>query len=255
MAGPDLNYLLKSILESGDDTKHFYFQRNLLYREWREELHDEIVRSQLTGSFSRERKVFMLGGAPANAKSSFSKSKYCNYPQTALRIDPDIIKTKLPEYDLMITQHMPEAAMIVHEESSDLAKRIRREAIKNEIDILLDGVADGSLELRRDVWKEFDDNGYYIRMDYVTLETEKSLEIAVIRGEETGRFVAPEFIKSMNKEIAILVPQLIENELFNEFYLWDTNIKDNPRLILEQKGRNLQIHEPNLYENFKNKRL
>jgi predicted ABC-type ATPase len=138
----------------------------------------------------------------------------------------------------MVDRKEKSAANAVHEESSIISKRLRSEAMEEGIDIILDGVADGTLEARKQVYEEFKEYGYYIRMDYVTLDTNESLKIAEIREEQTGRHVPPTFIKDMNKIIALLVPDIIKYQLFDEFYLWDTNIKDNPRLILSQKSRN-----------------
>ena len=50
-----------------------------------------------------------------------------------------------------------------------------------------------------------------------------------------------------------MIPELIELQLFDELYLWDTNIAAEPRLILRQKSGKLVIVDKMLYENFKRK--
>jgi predicted ABC-type ATPase len=153
----------------------------------------------------------------------------------------------------MLNRGEPLAAFLVHEESSQIAKTIKKVALENGYDLILDGIANDTFEKREADYKELKSYDYTVRIDYVTLDTELSLKIAKIRAEETGREVPQEFVKERNIAISLLIPQLIENELFEELYLWDTNEPGNPRLILSQINRILHIENQELYENFKKK--
>ena len=235
-------------------TWDFYFELYDDFEPERDDLHDSIIHSIFSEKkYSRNKQIFMLGGAPANGKSSFMESGIIKYPDTALKIDPDKIKELLPEYNYLVDQNNPEAAAIVHEESSYISKTLRKIAIEEGIDLILDGVANDSFEKRKDDLEALKINGHKIRIDYVTLETELSLKLAEIRFAETGRLVPETFIRETNRNFAKLIPQIIENQLFEELYLWDTNIKAQPRLILSQKNGKLQIESKALYDNFKKK--
>lgn len=216
--------------------------------------HQRIIHEILTQkAHSKDKTIFMLGGAPANGKSTFLKSKLVIYPDMALKIDPDEIKILLPEYQLMLSMNEPIAAELVHEESSHIAKQIRKIAIEEGYDLILDGVANDTFEKRNEDVKELKSNGHFLRIDYVTLDTSLSLQLSEKRFQYTGRKVPDEYVKDRNRRIALLIPQLVENNIFDELYLWDTNQENKPRLILSQKSGKLKIVNQLLYENFKNK--
>lgn len=246
--------VVKELLAENLSTVDFYFD---VYEELsaeREELHQEIIHTLLTGqSYSRGKRVYMLGGAPANGKSTFLKSDVMVYPKTALKIDPDEIKTMLPEYQYMIANREPLAAALVHEESSFLSKEVRRIAIAEGYDIILDGVANDVLKKRLEDLEELRINGHTVRIDYVTLDTALSLRLAELRFQITSRKVPETYILEKNRMIAELVPQLIENKSFDELFLWDTNIENHPRLVLSQVNGKLAVENWALYENIKKK--
>lgn len=136
----EIGAVVQELLEKDLDTMSYYFD---VYEddlaEHRDELHQQIIETVLhSKSHSKSKSVFMLGGAPANGKSSFLKSGKITYPPLALKIDPDEIKEMLPEYKWMTRNNEPLAAEKVHEESSFIGKEIRRIAIDDEYDILLD---------------------------------------------------------------------------------------------------------------------
>ena len=180
------------------------------------------------------------------------------HPKDALVIDPDKLKSKIPEYKAMIESGrkglIAKAANFVHEESSLLGKSIQAEAYRKGIGVVLDGVNGGSLEK---VSKKIDGiraaSGKKVRADYVTLDTDLSLKLAQARAGKTGRVVPENFIKESNRNIAELIPQLIDEKVFDELYLWDTNVNGTPRLILKMINGKLEVIEPELYQNFLNK--
>lgn len=162
--------------------------------------------------------VYMLGGAPANGKSTLVDSGILPHPKGILKIDPDAIKSMIPEYNRMLNSGdeflSKAAAKFTHEESSHISKVIQRKLNEGRIDYILDGVNDGSFE------------------------------------KLSGRDVPLDFVNDMNSEISKLVPEIIKNKAVDELYLWDTNINGNPRLILEQVDGKLKIHDQRLYDAF-----
>ncbi len=229
-----------------------------VYRSDRAALHREIVKDYIGDSHAESDFVYMLGGAPANGKSTLVDSGLLPHPKDALVIDPDKLKSKIPEYKSMINSSnkdlIEKAANFVHEESSMLGKSIQEEAYRKGIGVVLDGVNGGSLEK---VSKKIEGiraaSGKMVRADYVTLDTDLSLKLAKERAKKTGRVVPEYVIKESNRNIAELIPQLVEKKVFDELYLWDTNINGKPRLILRMINGKLEVIEPELYQNFLNK--
>jgi hypothetical protein len=80
MNEPDLNLVVEKLIKEELQTKEYYFGEETIYREWREQLHDEIISEILSGIYTDKHTVYMLGGAPANGKSTFLKSSQCAYP-------------------------------------------------------------------------------------------------------------------------------------------------------------------------------
>ena len=175
------------------------------------------------------------------------------YPSDALKIDPDEIKNMLPEYQYLTHAGHPAAAAIVHEESSYISKELRSIAIERGFDLILDGVANDTLTRRKEDAALLKVNGHWVRIDYVTLNTELSVRLAELRSKQTGRMVPETIVREYNRNIAILVPQLVDRQLFDELYLWDTNIEGSPRLILSQKSSKLVVVNSELFTNFKKK--
>lgn len=253
-----LNEINDKIKKSPNIITQDVFSRNGIYNESRSRLHDDIVKAYLGNAKVKSDYVYMLGGAPANGKSTLVDSGLLPHPKGALVIDPDKVKSMIPEYQKMITSGdktlIAAAANFVHEESSLLGKRIQREAFNRGVATIVDGVNDGSFEkVAEKVSKIREMSGKRIRADYVSLDTDLSLKLAQLRAEKTGRVVPESYIRSCNSEISKIIPKAVKNAVFDELYLWDTNINGTPRLILKMIDGELSIESRKLYESFLDK--
>ena len=234
------------------------FCRNGVYCDSRLKLHDSIVKTYLGETKVKSDYVYMLGGAPANGKSTLVNSGLLPHPKGALVVDPDKVKAMIPEYQKMISSGdkglVAAAANFVHEESSLIGKRIQKEAFARGMTTVIDGVNDGSFEkVSEKVSKIRETSGKRIRADYVSLDTDLSLRLARLRAQKTGRVVPESYIRSCNSEISKLIPKAINSGVFDELYLWDTNINGTPRLILKMVDGKLNIVSKELYNSFLNK--
>lgn len=253
-----LNEINDKIKKSPNIITQDVFSRNGIYNESRSRLHDDIVKAYLGNAKVKSDYVYMLGGAPANGKSTLVDSGLLPHPKGALVIDPDKVKSMIPEYQKMITSGdktlIAAAANFVHEESSLLGKRIQKEAFNRGVATIVDGVNDGSFEkVAEKVSKIREMSGKRIRADYVSLDTDLSLKLAQLRAEKTGRVVPESYIRSCNSEISKIIPKAVKNAVFDELYLWDTNINGTPRLILKMIDGELSIESRKLYESFLDK--
>jgi predicted ABC-type ATPase len=253
-----INAISRLVEANAEITTEEVFSREGVYRSDRAALHRNIVKDYIQGSHAESDFVYMLGGAPANGKSTLVESGLLPHPKEALVIDPDKLKAKIPEYKAMVESGrkglIAKAANFVHEESSILGKSIQTEAYRNDICVVLDGVNGGSIEkVEKKIQGIRAASGKKVRADYVALDTDLSLKLAQARAKKTGRVVPESFIQSSNRNIAELIPQIIKKNLFDELYLWDTNVNGTPRLILKMIGGKLEVIEPELYKNFLNK--
>jgi predicted ABC-type ATPase len=245
---------IDAIKKNKQDTFGFYRNPDGSFTPERVRLHNDIIKGFTKNPQKKaSNTIHMLGGAPANGKSTLQKSGFLPHSNRAIVLDPDEIKAKLPEYQKMLKDKDIQAASLAHEESSYLKKKIRQMAIDEDWEIVLDGLANETLEDRIKELKILRSKGDRVRIDYVTLDTEKSIEIEADRFKETGRKVPDEVVIRKNKAIAELVPQLIKEKVYDELYLWDTNVRDQPQLILKQIDGKLEIKRPDLYDRFKKK--
>lgn len=234
---------------------HPLLKPNNKYTSGRQALQERIIRNYTKGYTASSDTIYMLGGAPANGKSTLVDSGLLPHPKGAMVVDADKVKVMIPEYRNMLKSQDKEliraAANFVHEESSMIGKRIQQQAFDRNIATVIDGVNDGSYEKVSDkVFKMRKQTGKRVRADYVSLDTDLSVKLAQIRAEKTGREVPLKFIKDNNREISKLIPKLIDGKVFDELYLWDTNINGTPRLILSQINGVLKIEDMELYERF-----
>ena len=231
------------------------FLQNGKYIGERADLHDKILAEYFNKEKVSADKVYMLGGAGANGKSSVTESGKLPHPKGGLIIDPDKVKAMIPEYQFMVNSGdknlINAAANFVHEESSYLGKKIREKALTENWGTIIDGVNDGSAKkIHENAQKARELSGKKVRADYVSLDTDLSLKLAEIRAKKTGREVPKEVLLNANKAISKEFPDIIKNKSFDELYLWDTNENGNPRLILTQINGVTKMYNKDLYERF-----
>lgn len=247
---------VKQALGKGMDTEAMYSVKGV-YSEERKKLHDKIIK-EITGVEGSSNGVtYMLGGAPANGKSALVDSGFLPHPPKAILLDPDMVKSKLPEYRAMIESKskimVKKAAEFAHEESSYLVKKMQAILTAERKDFVLDGVNDGGFDKVKGKIEKLKEAGNRVRADYVSLDTNLSVKLAEARAKKTGRSVPMDFILDMNREVSVLVPKLLESKVIDELYLWDTNINGSARLILKQINGKLTILDQGLYDNFLSK--
>ena len=245
---------IEDLVNRGKDSMSAFVDKDGNFIPERKMMHDHIVEELLSNGSTSTNTVYLLGGAPANGKSTLLDSGSLPHPNGILTIDPDEIKKKIYEYKLMLMSEnqgiRESAAAFIHEESSFISKILQEKARERKFDYVLDGVNDGKFEKISEKIAKIKRYGVRVRADYVTLDTELSIKLAISRAEKTGRSVPLDFVNNMNSEISILIPELIKNKTFDDLYLWDTNVIGKPRLILSQIDGKLEIYNQHLYDSF-----
>ncbi len=222
----------------------------------RKALHDRIVANSLKGISTHKKPVaYMMGGGTASGKSTMLKSKGMRHvpgKTQGVHVNPDDIKLQLPEYNAMRAAGDRRAAVFSHNESSMLAKRITREASKNKHHIVIDGTGDSTFEKLQERVRALRSAGYRIEASYASNNIDLAQKLAQARGVRTGRFVPRSVIRHIHGNVSGVVREATAGDgLFDSFVLYDTNIKDNARIVARMlQGKQLTIVEQNLWADF-----
>jgi len=212
--------------------------------------HDRIVDDILENlPRSQAPRMDMLGGGPATGKSSqiaeiFLKDRR----RTSAMIDPDNIKTRMPNYRARVRENDDAAAAFFHEESSYLAKRVQQAAIERRVDMIYDGTGDGSPESLARKIAAARENGYSVNGWYATIDIEEALERAAARAARTGREVPEDTIRATHAAVSRIFPTAVDE--FDEIRLYDTTVRGKPSLIAEGGGGRLNVVDSDGYESF-----
>lgn len=218
----------------------------------RQKLHDRIkgeflnVAPPVTGM----RKIaIMTMGAPASGKSSAVRAALGDDDKHFVRIDPDSIKEKLPEYQKFLDPKNTYrgAAAHVHEESSYLAKQVMKDAISQGHNMIVDGTG-ANLEKFAAKLKAIKAAGYEVHVMMPHIELSEGRARRDARAEHTGRFVPDAELEKGYKGIPRNVSAIAK--MADSFRLYDN--KNSARLVYEKTREGKHIdHDPEFMKAFR----
>lgn len=205
-----------------------------------------------------------MGGGPASGKSSAFESGLLEEPSrsSTVHIDADAIKGQLPEYVAMAKTGDPSLAGFAHEESSDLSKRMLREARERGVDVFLDGTGDSSIASLTKKVKPLQDAGYKVNGNYLTLPTDLSVKLAAERGmtpldipgAKIGRIVPESIVRTTHANVSVTLKAAIEADLFDSVQLIDAVDRNNPKVVVTKtKGQPHVMNDVEAWDSFMNK--
>jgi hypothetical protein len=90
-------------------------------------------------------------------------------------INPDLFKELIPEYKELADSGSLYAASGVHEESSDLAKRLQREAMERGFHVVIDGTGDSGEDKMGMKLIDANESGYDVKVAVVSISTEDAI--------------------------------------------------------------------------------
>jgi len=245
--------VIKNAREQGKDSQKLHTNPETgQFTKERQEIHEAAINKFLGKGTSNEKTVYMLGGAPANGKSTVENSGFLNMPDLDL-VNADELKAELPEYKALTKIKDRDGATFVHEESSYMSKVLMDRIMKSGKGMILDGVNDGGYDKLLKKIDTYKSHGNKIVANYVSLDTEQSLVNAELRGRKNGRFVPLNVLLENNSEVSKLVPKLVADKVFDDFSLWDTNTNGKPLLVLSQKKGVTTMHDQAAYDRFLSK--
>jgi 2'-5' RNA ligase/predicted ABC-type ATPase len=216
----------------------------------RKALHDKLIQKALAKAQprtdgGRPQAVFM-GGGPASGKSSVLKGRQ----SVGLTIDPDDFKKDLPEYQEKLKRGDLTAASHVHEESSYLAKRLKKELEARGLDYTLDGCGDGSVDKMAAKIADAKQAGYHTHGIYVSCPTREAWRRSRVRAKKTGRQVPKKFLRQAHAEVSKTFKGLMDRGALDSAELWDTT-NDPPTLVGGKKdGEPWKVRHDKLWQDF-----
>lgn len=194
---------------------------------------------------SRKPIAYVMGGGGASGKGTILTlltQQGVVDRAGAVHIDPDSIKGEIPEYEAILAAGDSRAAEVVHEESSVLGKRVKKRAIGGKYDIILD-VTLGEPKKGMQTLQELKDAGYEVRLFGVTIDPRIAVMRALIRANDTGRFVPIDMLLAAHKGFTPTFEKYAV--LADEARLYDHS--DGRHNLAEKRDGELVILDPEEY--------
>ena len=176
--------------------------------------------------------VVLMGGGGASGKGGVLKmlQESGEIPKSGfVHIDPDGIKEVLPEYELILNQKDFRAAMVVHEESSDIANEIIKLSVSGRKNLIVDKTMGNQKKAIQQI-EYFKANGYRVELVGVTVDPSEALIRALERYYGSGRLPR--------------VPDMVQaHKGFNASYSEYAKLVDNAR-IFDNSGSSAKLIDP-----------
>lgn len=192
--------------------------------------------------------ILTMGG-PGSGKSSVLR----NIDQSGfVKVDPDAIKEKLPEWKAMTNpaNSYRGAAAAAHEESSYLAKQIRDQAIAEGKNVVIDGTGNKSDKMV-DLINRLKENGYETHVHFAHVPTQTGVDRAMSRSEGSGRYVPPQFIEGAYKSIPGNFGKIAAAA--DRAYLHDNGGDKARQVMSKEPGKGWTEHDPEFVKGFRDK--
>lgn len=122
-------------------------------------------------------------------------------PTGAVYINPDEIKELLPESEALKGAGDPRWAALSHEESSDIAARLRKDAEQAGFPMVVDGTGDSAPGKFLGKIRDAENAGYRTKVVFVDIPTEEAVKRARERAIKTGRKVSDEQIRDIHRNV------------------------------------------------------
>jgi predicted kinase len=192
----------------------------------RGELRVQVFNALMAKPARAEHEAHLVLGPPAAGKSSVAEPLAA---ATGSRlIDADEAKAMLPEFEDGVGAHA------VHEESARLAAVAADATIRKGENIVLPLVGRTYASAAARI-QDLLDAGYNVHLHLVDLPGEKAVQRAIARFSETGRFVPPEYVRSIGnapKETFTRLVEQFKDQLGGHVHVSnDVPIGEKPQLV------------------------
>jgi len=176
------------------------------------------------GSLKKEKKMFVVMGLPGSGKSKVIVNRI-KQTTDVIEVDADGAKELLPEFK------GGEGAGIVHKESANIVEYdVLTKCVQEGDNIVFPTVGKNEEKLKK-LLSEWKKQGYKIHLSLVGINLDSSIERALIRWVQTGRFVDPEYIKTVGTNPIKTFHNL--KGMADSYEYWDNEVPkgSEPKLI------------------------
>jgi predicted ABC-type ATPase len=194
-------------------------------------------------------RALFLAGGPASGKTTALKANPALEPEAAVTVNPDEMKNQVPEYREMVQGGDRFAAAGVHEESSDLAKRLQTETMDLGLNVVVDGTGDSKRGKFLGKMEAMDRAGYQVDSLYVSRDTEESVAWATVRALRTGRWVPEPELRAQHKHVSANFPDVAAAGFVGNMKLYVNEGRDS-FLVAEGSQGQIQVRDQARYEAF-----
>jgi len=239
---------------SSGDTYNDHYKDGKPSADRKESVHDPIVRAAIDSvekpPEGAPKVAYFTMGPPGSGKSAglrnIDASKF-------VKVDPDGIKEQLPEYKAATEDRANTfrgAAAMVHEEASDVAKRVMHEAMAQGKHILVDGTGVNVASMAKKM-EEARAAGYHVHLAYSHLgdEQEGARRIAA-RADKTGRTVPADFVHKAYQEVPKNFAEVAKHA--DTFEVHDSSKPDSP-VVWSKSPEGEHLADPDFVRGFKEK--
>lgn len=230
------------------------------YTPERVALHARIVNLLFQGSeaHAAPEALFMAGGG-GSGKSSLIKAGLAKPQKDAVDINPDIIKTMLPEYQALVAADDKRAAALMHEESSHIAKTAMNLAILRRHHLTVDGTGNGGPGSFMGKINATTSAGYSARVVYATIPAEVAVARAKARAEKPkeqggGRAVPEGHLRSAHESVSRVYDDEVRHLKGIPIDIYDNTGKKPVLVAQHARSGALTVHRRTLYQEFVDKR-
>lgn len=246
------------------------YKKDGIYTPERTKRHTKIISNVVEScpkpaEGQKPKAILLLGGAASGKSTVVNKFVKPKMGTDFGVVNVDDVKESLPEYDKFAKEDVKTAANRVHEESSDIGKKITNQVINEGRNFIFDAVL-GSPEKAKKMIKELKAKGYEVSLVGVNVNAEDALARATSRafgdkertgkempkdGEKggSGRYVPDKILLGGHKGASETFEQI--KDLVDSSELYDNNVPfgSDPIKVMDSE----KVYDNDLYNNFKAK--
>lgn len=193
--------------------------------------------------------LWVTGGLPGSGKSSTLGGEF--YKNKVL-IDPDGIKYLLAEQRGITKEEVDKKPWELHEESSNIAKHLVREAIREKKDVIYDVTMKGTENLN-DLLYMVNSDTFQANAEFIHLPIEKGIERDKMRGEHGGRSIGADLYKKLFGDYPTHKAFFQLKDNFDSFRVYDNSapLGEGAKLFYIKNDGQEKVLHPEIHEEFK----
>jgi predicted ABC-type ATPase len=217
--------------------------------EERQKIHDFIISKHFDSVpvVPRDVKpvaVLMMGG-PGSGKSTAKRGMDLS---GFVVVDADDIKDDLPEFQTAIAMNARDAAKIVHSESDYIGRTLRKRAVEERKNLMIDGTGRSAEDYEQQI-DALRDEGFFVAAMFCHLDdVNVALERVRERAERTGRYVPEHVVLGAYRDVPANFDRIAS--LSDDYAMFDTG-GEQGRVVWEGVGGKATVYDQEVVGDFR----